>query len=601
VVAVVVYHLSPRLLPSGYLGVDVFMVVSGFLITGLLTREYERRGAIRLGAFWGRRFRRLVPALTVVLAAVALWMHFAGDPLLAPAVRSQGIAALLYVSNWKLIADGVTYGGLTAAGSPLVHLWSLAVEEQFYLVWPPVLVALLIGFRGRRGRVAVVAACGAAASIAWMFYLSIGTHDFTRLYYGTDTRAQDFLIGACLALVAPLIATRWHRPVRVAGVIAAVGVLISMRATTTTYFYRGGFALVALATGCMIISAMRPGPVTAVLDQRPLCAVGRVSYGIYLWHWPAIVLLTASTVGFGGAPLLALRLTVTAAGATLSWYIVERPMLHAPADRVARWGFASLATALAIIMTLPTTQLVAYADARTNRIPSVTVVDPPSSRGDRARATDATAVRGTAMLIGDSGMYDATPALAAGLTRADWRVVETAAPGVGLTTAPDLRDWWAKLAAAHHVTLTIIMIGRWDLTWEADHGAAAYTQRVESFVRRLLRTRSKIEWLDELPGTFRDAPWLRTLGHALERRYPYAVDAFDPGSALRASDGTYPRAIDGHLLRKPDGWHLCPDGAAAWAHAVLQRRGLDHPGWDTGAWRNDLRYDNPHRGCTTTI
>jgi peptidoglycan/LPS O-acetylase OafA/YrhL len=143
VVAVVIYHLSPRLLPSGYLGVDVFMVVSGFLITGLLVREYEHSGGIRLAVFWGRRFRRLVPALVLLLVVVAAWVGFVGPRSLTPSIRTQGLAALFYVSNWKLIASGVTSGGSVGASSPLVHLWSLAVEEQFYLLWPPLLLVLL--------------------------------------------------------------------------------------------------------------------------------------------------------------------------------------------------------------------------------------------------------------------------------------------------------------------------------------------------------------------------------------------------------------------------------------------------------------------------
>ena len=177
VCAVVLYHFSPRALPSGFLGVDVFMVVSGYIVTTVMLCERERTGRIRAGAFWGRRFRRLVPALALMVIVVSALLHWTGPSELADTTRSQGLASLLYVANWKLIAAGVSYSGALATNSPFVHLWSLAVEEQFYLVWPLVLIGLLALCRDRRWPVVGLTALGAATSVAWMAYLYVPSRD----------------------------------------------------------------------------------------------------------------------------------------------------------------------------------------------------------------------------------------------------------------------------------------------------------------------------------------------------------------------------------------------------------------------------------------
>src|SRR5688500_16165584 len=199
VIAVVAYHLGPDLVPAGYLGVDLFMVLSGFLITALLL-DASRRGGVRLRAFWARRFRRLVPALLAVLAGVAVWVRIAGPATFEPAVRDQGLASMFYVSNWKLIADGTSYAALTEPVTPLLHLWSLGIEEQFYVIWPLVVALVLATAVGRRGLV-VLSASGAVASAVLMAVWFDPDTDPLRLYFGTDTRAQAFLIGALATLL----------------------------------------------------------------------------------------------------------------------------------------------------------------------------------------------------------------------------------------------------------------------------------------------------------------------------------------------------------------------------------------------------------------
>ena len=607
VLAVVWYHLSPRSLPSGYLGVDVFMVVSGFLITGLLVREFDRTGRVHLAAFWGRRFRRLVPALVLMLFAVALWTHLAGPRALSPSIHSQGLAALFYVSNWKLIADGVTYGGAVGASCPLVHLWSLAVEEQFYLLWPPLLVGLLTISRGHRRRVAVVAGLGALASALLMARFFANGHDTIRAYYGTDTRAQAFLIGALAALVAPQLRERGRLVVRRLGVIGLAGLAVVVLTDVPDLLYRGGFAVVAVLAAFAVVATTMPGPVTRGLDRAPLRAIGRVSYGIYLWHWPAITLLTPERLGLTGLPVTVVRLAATGAGAAGSWFAIERRLPRVRAVRIAFASVPAMSLAAIGLVTLPASQVIAYASYRIDEIPKVSVVVPAAEIVARvrvpARVHRAVPIplklprRGTAMIVGDSGMYDATPALARGLSAAGWRVVETAFPAEGLTRPSTLLDDLAGRARYYHVDLTIVMIGIWDIPWLATHSAASYRGVLDASIAAFAANGGKVEWLSTLPGGGHNLTGLDAMFREIPSRHPAQVEYVNIQPVLRAPDGTYPLAVGGHLLRKPDGWHLCPDGAAAIAHVALDRLGLDRTAWDSGRWRFDARYNDPPGGC----
>ena len=362
VVAVLVFHLAPNRLRSGFLGVDVFMALSGFIVTELLVRERERRGRLRVAAFWGRRFRRLVPPLMLLVACVAIWVRLTGPATLVPSVRAQGLAALVYVTNWRLVVDGVSYQGAIGAGSPLVHLWSLAVEEQFYLVWPIALAAVLWLGRGRRLPAFVLAVAGAVASAITMAVLYHPGHDPLRVYYGTDTRAQAFLLGAAAALAAPYLRDRHRRAVATAGFGSLIVVAAMMFTDAPDLLYRGGFALVALCASLAAVATTVSGPLERGLNRSALRGLGRVSYGVYLWHWPAITLLTPERTSLSGAPLLGARLAVTAAGTAISWVLIERPFAGWRPRRVAWSGAISMGTASALLVALPGAQLVAYAD-----------------------------------------------------------------------------------------------------------------------------------------------------------------------------------------------------------------------------------------------
>jgi peptidoglycan/LPS O-acetylase OafA/YrhL len=348
VVAVLAYHAGVGWARAGFLGVDVFFVLSGYLITALLLAEWQQEGGISLVRFWRRRARRLLPALIVMLAAVAVAV-----PLLAPdqvdRLRGDLLAALGYVSNWRFIFEDQSY--FAGAGRPplLQHLWSLAVEEQFYLLWPPVLTWWLHR-HGRRpwpdrraktfatGLVRPLLLAGAASAVLMALLYEPYT-DPTRVYYGTDTRAAALLVGAALACTA----TRWQvtdriHPVgrttlEVVGGLGLVGLALAIAKVDEfdPGLYRGGFLWVAFLAAAVVASAAQPagglGPVTAVLASRPLVWLGRRSYAIYLWFWPVYMLTRPHRdVELSGLPLLGLRVGLTVALAALSYRLVEQPI-----------------------------------------------------------------------------------------------------------------------------------------------------------------------------------------------------------------------------------------------------------------------------------
>ncbi|MEY2452714.1 MAG: hypothetical protein QOD92_2288 [Acidimicrobiaceae bacterium] len=582
VLAVVAYHLWPDALPAGFLGVDLFMVLSGFLITGLLIDERARTGGVRLGAFWMRRFRRLVPALLAVLVGVALWVRIAGPALIRPTVRGQGLASLLYVGNWKLVHDGTTYGALASGQSPLLHLWSLAIEEQFYVIWPPVVVGLLFLARGRRRPLALFALAGALVSAALMAAWFEPGHDPLRLYYGTDTRAQAFLIGAVAVIAVRRFGAALLQKIAVPAFVLMLALFALEDATGT--LYRGGFAGFALVAAVVVAAVTEPGPLARLLDRGPLRLIGRVSYGIYLWHWPVIVLITDDTTPLRGITLLLFRAALIAGATAISWLLIERPYRRAPGRRAVPLAAGGIALAAVCLLTLPSQHVVAYADVDVTTIPTP-VVAPPAFSGVGLQSV---------MVIGDSGMYDVTPALTASFTSVGAQVISTAFAGEGLTTPPGVRDSWATTIDQYRPDLVVVMLGAWDYDWIADHGDAAYQAEVDATVKMLSARGARIVWLSVLPG---DAvlPGRRVQATELDRFYS-ALPARFPG-VVEYVDIATPLANARGDVRKPDGWHLCPDGAAAIASAVITELGIDAPTLTTGSWRADGRFDDPPGGC----
>jgi peptidoglycan/LPS O-acetylase OafA/YrhL len=344
IVAVLVFHLDPSWLPGGFLGVDVFFVVSGFLITFLLVRERAVNGRIDLPGFWSRRARRLLPALMVCVPASVLLARLSEGDLLV-GIGRQVLGAGTFTSNWLEIAAGSDY---FAATSPqlLVNLWSLSVEEQFYLLWPLAVLGLLAVTRRPEARAA--AALGLAVLSAALMALRLDPDSPTRVYYGTDTHVMGLMLGAALAFAYAAPHRAWttsawwaahRRQVAVAALVTLLG-LMALSGEDSALTFRGGILLASLATTALVLVVVeRPGRLRAVLELPAVRWVGARSYGIYLWHWPVFLVIASDLpVAPGGTTYLLTRawcVVVTFVIADLSYRFVETP--------VRRHGFAGTA------------------------------------------------------------------------------------------------------------------------------------------------------------------------------------------------------------------------------------------------------------------
>ncbi len=327
VAVVLAFHAGIATVPGGFLGVDVFFVLSGYLITALLLTRWYDTGRVDLRRFYLGRARRLLPAVVVMLIVVVLACSLVAPDELGR-LRGDVVAALAYATNWTQIVWNRSYFAALGRPSLLQHLWSLAVEEQFYLLWPLVLVVCL-RWGGRRVLLAVAAAGALASSVAMAALYSPGT-DAARVYYGSDTHAAPLLVGACLAVVTVGRAVPRAVVLDVGALAGAValGWCVLRWTSDTPALYRGGYLLVGLATAAVVIAAGTPGTWTGrALGVSALRWVGVRSYGIYLWHWPVFTLTRPRLdVPLTGLPLLAGRLAVTVGLAAASYRWVERPI-----------------------------------------------------------------------------------------------------------------------------------------------------------------------------------------------------------------------------------------------------------------------------------
>jgi peptidoglycan/LPS O-acetylase OafA/YrhL len=341
VAAVIAYHLDVPWTAGGLLGVAVFFVLSGYLITDLLVAAYDATDRIQLGDFWARRARRLLPALFLMLAAVVTWVTLV-DPSRMAGLRGDVLAAVLYVSNWWLIFHHVSYFASFGPPSPLGHLWSLAVEEQFYLCWPLLLWVGLRRVPKRSVLCALVALLAAASAIAMAVLYHPGT-DPSRVYYGTDTRAFGLLIGAGLALVWPSRRLSTALPrlgTLVLDAVGAVGLAVVLAMIVgvgqdSPFLYRGGLVLVSLASAALVAALAHPASrIARLFALRPLRWLGERSYGIYLWHYPVILLTTPVVEPQPSLLRGVVQVAATVAIAALSYRYVEVPIRRGALDRL---------------------------------------------------------------------------------------------------------------------------------------------------------------------------------------------------------------------------------------------------------------------------
>jgi len=329
---VLLYHAGVPLISGGYVGVDVFFVISGFLITGLLVRELERSGRISLTGFYARRARRLLPSTAVVLAAVALLAWLLMSPVERKTVAKDLAAAALYVVNWQQASLAVDYSALGAEASPVQHFWSLAVEEQFYLVWPLLIIAIgwwctRRGGKAVRPRLALALGAIAVASFAYSVHLT--QQEAGAAYFSTFTRGWELAVGGLVALVP---ADAWRRlPGRLAGALALGGIaaiaVAALGFSDETPFPGSAAALPVLGAAAIIAAgaAAQDTAGAKLLGTAPMRYVGRISYSWYLWHWPAVAFATVKWPGISTAQL-AVVVAASWVPAALTHKLVENPV-----------------------------------------------------------------------------------------------------------------------------------------------------------------------------------------------------------------------------------------------------------------------------------
>ncbi|OCT12768.1 hypothetical protein A8709_31185 [Paenibacillus pectinilyticus] len=333
VLAVIVYHLNSSWLPGGLLGVGVFFTLSGYLITDQLLVQWQTTRRIDLKDFWLKRVRRLMPAMLFMLAIVCLWLLIFDRSRLMQ-LQGDFVSVLLYFNNWWLIFHKVSYFESFGPPSPIGHLWSLAIEEQFYFIWPLVL-ALVLRYVHRRGTLFVLTLAGALVSMLVMAFVYQPDLDPSRVYYGTDTRAFALLIGGALAIVWPsrkLSEKMTGHSSKMLDMMGGAGlvVILLMMWTTNAYkasLYVGGLGLFSIITAIVIAAIAHPASLLGkVMGSKPLRWLGKRSYSLYIWHFPVII-LTSSSMNTGGTDLstVTVQILLSLLLAAFSYSCIEEP------------------------------------------------------------------------------------------------------------------------------------------------------------------------------------------------------------------------------------------------------------------------------------
>jgi peptidoglycan/LPS O-acetylase OafA/YrhL len=334
VLAVLFFHAGFSWAVGGFLGVSTFFTLSGFLITSLLLAERTMTRTIGLGSFWVRRLRRLLPAAVAALALAVVFAHFAGTGSQQRSLGGDVISALADVANWHFIFSHQSYADIFSPPSPVLHFWSLAIEEQFYLLFPVMAFVLLAVLRWDRRRLGRVFVAFMGLSLATTLFLGF-SHD--RIYYGTETRSFELLTGCLLAVLiySRRVTTKLARPgsrrtsVAIAGGIAlavCVG-LWSRTSQTTDWLYQGGFAAYSGLSALVILATIIPyGPVAGLMGSRALRRIGLLSYGVYVYHWPIFLWIDQLHTGLGIWVLTPIKFALTWIVAVLSYYHLERPI-----------------------------------------------------------------------------------------------------------------------------------------------------------------------------------------------------------------------------------------------------------------------------------
>lgn len=602
---VLLTHGAVSWAPGGLVGVSLFFTLSGYLITTLLLARPAEAGELR--TFWGRRVRRLLPTLLVTVAAVLVLgeLGMFDSPLVD--IREQAASALLYVTNWYTLASGQSYEQIFSAPTPLQHAWSLAIEEQFYLVFPVVFFALRRRLTFPRLRSSIIGlwllAVGASLGTGWMTGV-----DTT--YLATQARFSEILAGAVLAVLLPdLLARgpeRFDRPTRrlITGAgIAAVAVQLAIFFTTPDtddLVARGMLPVIGVLSVFVVLAAVVSPVLARPLEARPLVAVGKVSYGFYLVHWPVYLYLTPARTGLSLWPLLALRVGVSAALAFAIYEFVERPVRGLDLARGRRAASLAAATALAgaVVWFAPVTAEPTVVEAAEDELARLFEPDEPDGSVDAADAQTEPAV---VAVFGDSTAFFTQLGIGRWATaHPDRMQVVEGSTKVGCPLGRGGRrdyqagevppgpecDWterWPAQVAANDPDIAVLQVGPWEVAdyreveggpWtrigDPDHDAFLRSE-LEAAIDALSSSGARVVLLS--------SPDVQVGLHDLDRRTG-AVTASEPSrmdlfnELLRGVAADHPRAevveLAAHVERllptldeplQPDGVHFTGDAA----------------------------------------
>jgi peptidoglycan/LPS O-acetylase OafA/YrhL len=540
VIAVFLYHSRIDWMPGGFLGVDLFFVLSGYLITSLLLVEWEARNRIDLLHFWLRRARRLFPALVVVvLAALILGAIFARGDLAR--TRGDAISSLFYYTNWHLILANHSYFVRMGSPSLLQHLWSLAVEEQFYVIWPLLLVPGLVLVGRKRLPLLIVAGIAGSAALMWLLYRPT---DPSRVYYGTDTRAFLLLMGILLALVWPAI-ERMRRSLpllELLGVAALIGSVLLFRQMEdfNPTLYRGGDVAAAFCFAVLIAAVAHPATgLGRALGVAPLRWLGERSYGIYLWHWLVIALMRPGVdISWTGPGVVVAQAAIVLSAAALSFRYVEQPIRTGSLQRrlaqhprrlrleLVGGGAIGLVASFAILFVIP--KALNPVSGYVNPQPVRAAVQPRSSHtGVTDKLKKQVALPpGRILALGDSVMLDCKRELRGALLH---RVRIDATVGRQIDdTIKDLD----RLRKHHRLPRTIVLqVGNNGPLWSHDLVNLRHALRgIPDVV--VVNVRNTTSWQDESNHALAD--WLRGWPAA------HLADWYGSSTNKMLSDGTHP-------------------------------------------------------------
>lgn len=462
---------------------STFFTLSGFLIGRVLFDEHIRTGGVSIRGFWSRRLRRLMPAALAAIAAIVVAANWLADPSQWFRLRADSLSALFYVANWRFIAAGDQYGAAFSSISPFTHFWTLSIEEQFYLLLPVLLLVSLTAARGSRRRAGYVIGVLAVGSIAWSNWLVHSGATIDRLYFGTDVRLPELLVGVLLALwwtrrpepIGPRgsAVVRWVGPVALA---AMVGLWLTAD-HDQMLFYRGGLTAYSALTLVVIVAGMQPGGlIVRALAWRPLVWVGIVSYAAYLVHFPTLVWLQQHTRLDTTARLL-LAVVVTFGVAAISGRFFERPIRSGRVLAGGRAAGAGIVAVVAVVVVILGTTAIAKPFSRSAlddaaRFQQVVKLTRAQAASDAPRIA----------MYGDSTAFMTGVGMSGVSLRHPDRFVAVAGSaqlGCGLNTIglrrfrgevvtiPDrCADWpakWAKPARAHPADVAVVQLGPWEV------------------------------------------------------------------------------------------------------------------------------------------